>query len=440
MLAGAPDALAVIDASSGVAWTYRALAAEVGAAAQRLVAAAGAGPAFLFARNDLATVIELLAALTAGVPIAVLAGDLDDARAAALIARYRPTAILGRALAPAPGGPRPHADLGLLLSTSGSTGHPKLVRLSAAAVIANARAIAAALDLGPGQVAPTSLPLAYSFGLSIVTSHLVAGATVVVTDAGLLEPRFWATCRAHHVTSLAGVPYSYQLLRRLDLAQVAPPSLTTLTQAGGRLDPSVVRHVAGLAAARGGGLYVMYGQTEAAARIAVLPPRELPAAAGAVGWAVPGGAIAIDGGEVIYRGPNVMLGYAESVDDLAVGDVQGGVLRTGDRGYLDDRGRLWLTGRVGRHAKVFGLRVDLDELEAVARAVPGVDAAAALAGDDRVRIAIEGAGPEVLAAVRAALAAHVGVHPSGFAVAAVAALPRQPSGKIDYSRLDEPAP
>lgn len=432
-LGGAPDAVALTDGAGGQL-RYRELEDAIDRAARSLVAEAAGGLLLLFARNDVATIVELLAALRCGVPVALVSATLSDERAAALIARYRPTAVRGRELAPTSGGPRPHEQLGLLLSTSGSTGHPKLVRLTRAAVEANARAIALALALGPGEVAPTNLPIHYSYGLSIVTSHLAVGATVLVTEAGLLEPSFWEACRAAGATSLAGVPYSYQLLRRLDLARVAPPSLRTLTQAGGRLDPTLVRHFAQVATERGGGLYVMYGQTEATARIAVLPPGELPVAAGSVGWAVPGGAIEIVDGEVVYRGANVMLGYALGADDLARGDELGGVLRTGDRGHLDEAGRLWLTGRLGRLGKVFGLRVDLDELEAVARAQPGVAAAATRAGDDRIELVVEGE-PAVVAAVRAALAAHVGVHASGFVVTAVDSLPRLPSGKVDYSAL-----
>ena len=196
------------------------------------------------------------------------------------------------------------------------------------------------------------------------------------------------------------------MLRRLDLGKLAPPSLRTLTQAGGRLDPALVRHFHGVAAARGGRLFVMYGQTEATARISVLSPDELPAHAGSVGRALPGGALAIDpDGEVIYRGPNVMMGYAEDRADLARGDELGGVLRTGDLGRLDADGRLWITGRVKRIAKVFGLRVNLDELEAWLRGQPDAPVVAAIAGDDKLRVFVEGGAPDALAAIKRALAA-----------------------------------
>ncbi len=439
LAAGRADAIALIDAATGAMVRYDELAARVATAAAALAARAAGGVAFLFCKNDVATIVDYLAALTAGVPVVLLDPRLDADTVAALIARYQPEVVLGRDVASAPVGPRPapHPALALMLSTSGSTGSPRLVRLSQAAVLANARSIAAALGLGPADVAPTSLPLHYSYGLSVVNSHLAVGATVLLTDAGLVSDEFWRACRDHGATSLAGVPYSYQMLRRLDLGKLAPPSLRTLTQAGGRLDPALVRHFHGVAAARGGRLFVMYGQTEATARISVLAADDLPAHAGAVGQAVPGGALAIDAsGEVIYRGPNVMMGYAEDRADLARGDELGGELRTGDLGRLDEAGRLWITGRAKRIAKVFGLRVNLEEIEAWLRGQPDAPVVAAIAGDDKLRVFVEGGAPDAPAALRRALAAHIGVHATGVEVRAVAALPRLASGKIDYPALE----
>ena len=131
-------------------------------------------------------------------------------------------------------------------------------------------------------------------------------------------------------------------------------------------------------AARGGRFFVMYGQTEATARIAYVPPDRLSEKLGSAGIAIPGGRLSIepagagtmDGpvtGEVVYEGPNVMLGYATGSGDLALGDELGGVLRTGDIGYLDEDGFLFLVGRSKRIAKVFGLRINLDEVEAAMR-------------------------------------------------------------------------
>ena len=471
LLGGGADHVALIDAASGAKVTYGALAARVEAAAaelEREVRGFGIGPAFVFAANDVDTVVHLLAGFAARVPVALFDPRLPDDAMDELRRRYRPAAIRGVRTPVEPRGDRPSTiagrtdprqtfaasatidpDLGLLLSTSGSTGSPKLVRLARAAVIANARSIADALAIGPDEVAPTSLPLHYSYGLSVLTSHLVAGATVLLTSDGLLTDAFWTACRAHPITSLAGVPYSYLMLRRIDLDRVAPATLRTFTQAGGRLEPTLVRHYHTLATNRGGHLHIMYGQTEATARIAILPPAELPGRAGSVGRAIPGGTLAIDVdgraadpgeiGEVVYRGANVMQGYAVERADLARGDDLHGELRTGDLGYLDPDGFLWITGRSRRIAKVFGLRLNLDEVEALARAAaPGLELAA-IGDGDRVAVFVVGADPAHLAAVRQAIAARVGVHPTGVIVAALPSMPRLASGKIDYRRLEVPS-
>jgi acyl-coenzyme A synthetase/AMP-(fatty) acid ligase len=326
----------------------------------------------------------------------------------------------------------------LLLSTSGSTGSPKMVRLGLSAVRANARAIARALGITREEIAPSSLPIHYSYGLSVVNSHLVAGATVMLTDESLMSDGFWAACRAHQVTSLAGVPYSYQLLRRLDLAKLAPPELKTFTQAGGRMEPAMVLHFHKVVSARGGRLFVMYGQTEATARIAILAAEDLPECVGSVGRAIDGEIEIAEDGEVVYRGSNVMLGYAESRAEVNRPDELEGRLFTGDLGRLDEAGRLWITGRKKRIVKVFGNRLGLDELEAFLRSLESECALAVIADGERVRVFVESPGPEAekCATLRQRLAEHTGLHLSGFVVSAITAIPRLLGGKIDYQRLE----
>ncbi|WP_235999349.1 AMP-binding protein [Qaidamihabitans albus] len=402
----------------------------------------------------LPSVLRLLAALETGRPVMLLPPRLLAERLAGLAGRFGLRAVLGLADAEPvrddpPAGHRreehpelsgwvrtggldvtPHGDLGLLLTTSGSTGAPKAVRLSAAAVRANAASIGAALGIGPREVAPTSLPLFYSYGLSVLTSHLLAGATVVLCEGGVLSRGFWRAVDRYGATSLAGVPHTYETLDRAGWRLAAHPTLRTLTQAGGRLAPRLVGRFAGMADACAGRMFVMYGQTEATARMTVLPPGRLRDKAGSVGPPIPGGSVRVDGEEVVYRGPNVMLGYAEDADDLARGDELGGTLRTGDTGTLDDEGFLWLTGRLGRLGKVFGVRVDLDDVE---HALDDLGPAAALAEDDRVAVWSAGAASD--AELLGRLAREFQVHRSGFVVRRVAALPRLANGKVDYQRL-----
>ncbi|MEQ4715083.1 AMP-binding protein [Nonomuraea sp. B19D2] len=393
------------------------------------------GPLFCGMRNNLTSVLRYLAAWRSGRPVALLDPDLPPGALAELVGRFRPTALLGFTHAadgsPPPRGdaPDPHPDLAVLLATSGSTGNPKLVRLSRQAVLANAAAIATALSITPDEIAPTSLPLHYSYGLSVLNSHLAAGATVMLTEAGLLERSFWTHLDAHRCTSLAAVPYQYEMLRRLRYERSEHPTLATLTQAGGRLSPELVTEFA----AKADRFFVMYGQTEATARIAVLPPDRLADKPGSAGPAIPGGRLTVDEGEIVYHGPNVMMGYAETAADLARGDDLGGVLRTGDLGRLDSDGFLYLTGRLKRIAKVFGVRVNLDDVERLLR---GSVPVAATSGDDRVTVWAEGLGPAGCAGLARQLGAELRVHWSGFDVRGIDSLPLLSTGKVDYRDLE----
>ena len=413
---------------------------------------------FLFCRNDLATAISYLAAVQRGHAVTLLDAGLNPELRETLIERYRPELVIGHGelAGYAPSGrssvlirssagtePPPHPELSVLLSTSGSTGSPKLVRLSRAAVEANARGICSALELDARERPISSLPLHYSYGLSVLNSHLLAGAEVVLTSDGIVGEEFWQVLRDRECTSFAGVPYSYQLLRRLDLSRLMPPSLKTMTQAGGKLADPLVDHYYQLMHGRGGRFFVMYGQTEATARISVLPAERLAEKLGSAGLPLAGGELRIEAeggevaepeavGEVIYRGPNVMMGYALERGDLTGGDELSGELRTGDLGYMDREGYLWITGRLKRIAKVFGLRINLEEVEAMIRPA---GPAAVLGDSDRLLVFCEFGDEAQFAELRRALCERLGIHHSAFVFRRIDALPLTPNGKVDYRAL-----
>ncbi|QRP45856.1 AMP-binding protein [Amycolatopsis sp. FDAARGOS 1241] len=427
-------------------------------------------PGVLFARMsvDLASVLRYLGAFEAHRPVALIDPALDADVLAGLITRFRPAAVLAAPEAPAPDGyegvngdwvrtsadgVEPHPDLAVLLPTSGSTGNPKLVRLSRGSLLANAEAIAEVLHIDGDEVAPTCLPLHYSYGLSVLNSHLLRGATVVIEPSGVLGRGFWDAVTEHGITSLSGVPYHYEMLRRLKFDPAKYPTLRTLTQAGGKLRDELVSEFNDKMLAVGGRMYVMYGQTEAAPRMTTVPAERLAEKIGSAGPALPGGAFAIrrdDGaetthpkivGEVVYRGPNVMMGYAEDEKGLAAGDECGGLLATGDLGYLDEDGFLFITGRLKRIGKVFGNRVSLDDLEqAVRQAAVGIDVVAAVAAGDKVVLFAElpeGEGAKAICKDAArALSDRLHLHTSGFDVRPIDTVPLLASGKIDYRSLE----
>lgn len=337
----------------------------------------------------------------------------------------------------------PHTDLALLLTTSGSTGSPKLVRLSRGNVLSNAQAIASYLNIDHTHRPITSLPLHYSYGFSVLSSHLQAGATLLVSDRSVMEKPFWTFFDQAGATSLAGVPYTYQMLKRLGFLRTHPGALRTLTQAGGRLSDSLIREFADFAASNGIKFYVMYGQTEATARISYVPAERALEKAGSIGMAIPGGKLFLvdsDGdeitvtnkqGELGYRGPNVTMGYAEQRADLYKGDERHGSLLTGDIAIRDDDGFYYITGRSSRIAKLFGKRVSLDDLEQICMEL--VAEAACTGGEDRVTVWITDDLHQ--AALPSLLSERTVIHPSAYQVRVIESLPRTHSGKTDYRAL-----
>jgi acyl-coenzyme A synthetase/AMP-(fatty) acid ligase len=451
--------VALIDGATDASWTYGQLTDEVSRRRDWLVNGEK-GLMFLFCRNDPPSVAWYLAAMEAGQAVALLNDQIDAQLAANLVALYRPEWMLAslpvdldeyesageagfyrrrrRDSAPL------HSDLALLLSTSGSTGSPKFVRLRRSSVEANAESILEALSIGENDVPVAHLPVHYSYGLSVVNSHLLVGASVVLVQAGLVSAAFWEAIRRYRVDSFSGVPYTYLILRRLGLEGVNAPTLRIMTQAGGKLDTDNIAHFHERMAERHGRFYVMYGQTEATARISILPATDLPRKLGSAGRAIPRGMVRIHDengnpvadpdveGELVYTGPNVMLGYATQREDLVKGDELGGRLFTGDRARIDTEGYVFILGRSKREAKLFGLRTNLDDLEAF---VKPNGPAAAVARSDRVIIFCEFGTEASHSAIRAALAAKLQIHHSAFEFRRIDRLPTKDTGKINYEDL-----
>ena len=333
-------------------------------------------------------------------------------------------------------------DLALLLTTSGSTGSPKLVRLSYENIRSNAASIAHYLEITSSDKPITTMPLGYTYGLSIINSHLLMGSSILLNDKPLVDKGFWQHLKGHGATTFGGVPYIYEMLKKLRFAHMDLPSLRTLTQAGGRLSPELSREFAEICENKGIRFIVMYGQTEATARISYLPPEHAISKAGSIGVAIPGGELAIIDqagtiiedsdvpGEVVYKGPNVALGYAQSYADLAKGDENKGVLKTGDIAKRDTEGFYYIVGRKKRFLKLFGNRVNLDEVENILKR-GGFECPCA-GQDDAMIIYTCGDNAE---AVRAYIVQHTSVNPNGFSVRKISSIPRNESGKILYSAI-----
>lgn len=417
---------------------------------------------FLAPGPDVQAVLLYLSCLRIGLPVCLAEPQPDPL--ARLSRAYRPALLLAPETLRMPEGWRPvalplpgyvasldqgfaehtlHPELALLLTTSGSTGSPKLVRLTARNLESNASAIAQYLGLGPGERAVQSLPMHYSYGLSVLNSHLVAGGTVVLTPHSFMRPEFWQDVDEQRATSFAGVPYMYETLYRLRFDPASHASLRTLTQAGGALRRDLITHFHARASQAGARLVVMYGQTEATARISYVPPERLGEKVGAIGVPIPGGRLRLDpvdgaegsAAELVYQGDNVMMGYAETPADLGLGDVQHGLLRTGDLGTVDSDGYFSVVGRLKRFAKLFGRRVSLEDVE---RELESAFPLRAIATEGRerlmVHVAVDGATPNE--AVVAHLAQFLAVPPSAIVMRRVAELPLTATGKKDYKAVE----
>jgi long-chain acyl-CoA synthetase len=457
------DVALYIDEGSNV--SYGMLHSEIQRLAEKIPKGA---LVFLIGSNDQASVIFYLACLEKGAVPLLLAKDMSFDALRRLIDTYRPNFLFknskknvakeGYSLRweewgyglfenDEPISHEIHPELALLLATSGSTGSVKLVRLSLKNLIANAASIADYLKINSSETAITSLPFNYSYGLSAINSHLFAGASIVLTNRSLMDAGFWKLINASNVTSLAGVPYSYEMLLKLRLERLKMPTVKTLTQAGGRLDPIKVKKVAEFCLANDMRFFTMYGQTEATARISYLPLEDMLKRPDSIGKAIPNGllriedaighAVTVSGvvGELIYEGPNVSMGYAESLGDLKLGDIFKGTLRTGDLASFDEAGFFYIEGRIKRFLKIFGVRISLDAVERTL-AERGIEGAA-YGVDDLLTVSIVNLQIDDFEEVQKFIATTLGIHHSGVRVRAISEFPRLANGKVDYQCLSQ---
>ncbi len=341
--------------------------------------------------------------------------------------------------------PEINPELALCLTTSGSTGSPKFVRLSTKNVLANAESIAEYLEIDENERPVTVLPSYYSYGVSVINSHLIKGATILMTEGTIAQREFWNFIKEQKATSIAGVPYTYEMLKMLRFMRMDLPYLKTMTQAGGKLNKDVVKEYIEFTQNKGKRFFVMYGQTEATARMSYLPLEHALDKYASIGIAIPGGKfslIDINGnyikeadvdGELVYEGPNVSLGYAECRADLAKGDENHGILHTGDIARMDADGFYYITGRMKRFVKVWGNRCNLDATEQLVKAV--IANCACVGVDDLITVFVTEEGLEDQ--VKNLLVEKTGFNPRAFQVKVITEIPKFESGKLNYPALQK---
>ncbi|MBR6063271.1 MAG: AMP-binding protein [Bacteroidales bacterium] len=339
--------------------------------------------------------------------------------------------------------PEINPELALCLTTSGSTGSPKFVRLTAKNVLANAESIAEYLEIDEHERPITTLPSYYSYGVSVINSHLIKGATLLLTEGTVAQREFWNFLKEQKATSISGVPYTYEMLKMLRFLRMDLPYLKTMTQAGGKLNKDIAKEYIEFAKEKGKKFFVMYGQTEATARMSYLPFEHALEKYASIGIAIPRGKfslIDVNGnpieepdvdGELVYIGPNVSLGYAECRADLAKGDENHGELHTGDVARRDSDGFYYITGRMKRFVKVWGNRCNLDATEQMVKSI--TTSCACVGVDDKITIFVTEHGLEET--IIKLLAEKTGFNPKAFEVRIIEAIPVKSSGKIDYPAM-----
>jgi len=287
-----------------------------------------------------------------------------------------------------------YEELSLLLPTSGSTGSPKLVRHSYTNLIFSAKSVSQFYQLTSNDVGLVLLPIYYTMGFSIITSHLQVGAKLVLTNYPLTDRGFWNVLKEQHVTVLTGVPYTFEVLFKMRFERVLLPHLRIITQGGGKLSQSLWTALVNYSESKNIEFIATYGQTEGTARMAYLDSSKASIKQGSIGMAIPGGTFELwdenenvitsldQNGELVYKGENVTMGYAENLEDLQLGDLRNGILKTGDIVRRDSEGFIFIIGRMKRFLKIYGLRISLDEVEFLIKNKFSIDCYAT--GDDKL--------------------------------------------------------
>jgi len=427
-------------------------------------AAEARGLVAFIASNSYAAIAAYVGLLRLGAVPLMLPSATNAADLSAILEQYEPAHVfasqetaeafdLGEPLSLLEGyglygtGHQSHAlndELALLLTTSGSTGSKSLVRLSATNITSNAAQIIKYLGVCAADRAITTMPMSYSYGLSIINCHLLKGATIVASEESLVSQKFWNTLKEQRVTTFGGVPFIYEMLKKLRFHKMDLPSLSYITQAGGKLGSDLVDYFRESCADKGIKFIIMYGQTEATARISYVPADMLEEKSSSVGISVPGGKLWLEDetgtrldapnmpGELVFKGANVSLGYATCKADLKKGNENNGVLRTGDIAEQDTDGYFRIIGRKKRFLKLYGNRINLVEVESLLEKAGYKTACGG--EDDKMRIYLEGS--DDIAGVRELLKIKTNIPPKGYTVVPIDKIPRSDNGKISYHLLN----
>ncbi|MEG1433495.1 MULTISPECIES: AMP-binding protein [Eubacterium] len=335
-------------------------------------------------------------------------------------------------------------QLELLMTTSGSTGSPKLVRYKKGNLEANAKNVAKAFSWDEHEKPLCDLSMSYTMGLNIINTHLYVGATLLLTNFNIITEEYWHFLKKYRATNFTGVPFSYDLLLKLHFKQMNIEHLKTLAQGGGKLSDKIFKEFAEFAESSGKRFIATFGTTETSARISYLPNEYATKKIGSIGKAIPEGELFLidedkhiisevdKEGELVYKGPNVTLGYAECLEDLSKGDEFQGVFYTGDIAKKDEDGFYYIVGRKSRFLKLLGYRISLDQCESLIKVQFSVECACT-GDDDKMLVFI--AGKNDANEIKYFLSQKTGIFQKMFKIIFIDKIPRNETGKIMYKEL-----
>ena len=334
--------------------------------------------------------------------------------------------------------------LSLLITTSGSTGSPKLIRHKYGNLEANAVNVAKVFDWKEDERGICDLPMNYAMGLNVINSHLVVGASILMIKRNLMDPEFWKFVKINKGTNFCGVPFSYEVMRRIGFDSMDLPNLCTLAEGGGKLTDSMFKWIANYCKSNGKKFCATFGTSETSARMTFLEPEFSVDKIGSIGKAIPEGELfLIDeyennegmvSGELGYRGPNVAMGYAKCKEDLRKDDEFCGEYHTGDIAMRDKEGYYFIVGRKKRFLKLFGLRVSLDEIEKLLQTEFNCDVVCT--GNDKI-MNIFITNSILKDDIKQFISQKTKIHISAFRVFIIDEIPRNEYGKVKFIALNK---
>lgn len=331
-----------------------------------------------------------------------------------------------------------HGDIKLLMSTSGTTGSPKFVKISDYNLVQNALSIMEYMPITERDVVPLNVPVNFVYGFSIFTTNCIKANTIVCTDRDVLQKEFWSDLAEYGFSTLSGVPYFYELLQRFGFFKKDTPSLRYLTHTGGMLNKELANVISNYTHIYNKQFFAQYGQTEASGRMAVLPTKDFRDKGTSIGFPVKNGRFEIDEntGELIYYGPNVSGGYANNIFDLQ-DYTHTDKLYTGDLAEKDEFGYYHIKGRIKRIIKLFGVRLNLDEVEVLLKNELGGQTFICISVQDKYLGIIHQDESLLRETIIQVVKEKLGLHASSVKTYYLDQIPLTVNGKVDYPAMNK---